>query len=342
MKALAGQLAGWVARSGLLAALERADRRADRVRILAYHRIDEIDPDADLDPGLISATPSDFEEQVRIVAERYAPISLDQLVAAHRGEAPLPPRAVLMTFDDGYEDFARCAWPIMKRHGVPAVLFVPTSFPDSNGPGFWWDRLYSALVRTREAQVNVSEVGDLPLGGYEARRRAHKALRTYAKTLPHDEALAWLEGVIAQLADIPSVHRVLGWDALRELARDGVAVCSHSHAHALCNRLSPEALAEDLARSKALIESELGEYAPPPVFAYPASASDPKVHQAVADAGYEIGFGGRRGVPALPFEEPMNLMRMPAHRYSPALFRAGLRPSVTRLGGWLIDGRAAG
>lgn len=337
MKEVAGKAAQWIARSGLLSALEFADRSVDRVRILAYHRVDEIDPDDDLDPGLISATPSDFEAQIRLVAERYSPISLDELVAAHRGQGTLPPRAVLMTFDDGYEDFARNAWPIMKRFGVPAVLFVPTSFPDSDGPGFWWDRLYAALVRTRERQIHVSEVGVLELGDYEKRRSAHKILRTHAKTLPHQEALDWLGDVIDRLADIPSVHRVLGWEALRQLAADGVAVCSHSNAHALCNRLTLPELAEDLAISKARIETELGDAAPPPVFAYPSSASDPTVHRAVADAGYVLGFGGQRGVARLPFADPMNLMRMPAHRYSPALFRAGLRPSVSRMAGWLLD-----
>jgi peptidoglycan/xylan/chitin deacetylase (PgdA/CDA1 family) len=338
VKEFAGFAAGWIAGSGLLSALEWADRSTSRVRILAYHRVDEIDPDDDLDPGLISATPEDFEAQVRIVAERYSPISLDALVASHRGEATLPPRAVLMTFDDGYEDFARNAWPIMKRHGVPAVLFVPTSFPDSEGPGFWWDRLWAALVRTEESCLEVVGLGRLELGHYDLRRRAHKVLRTHAKTLPHAEALRWLEGIIDRLAAIPSLHRVLGWDALRTLASEGVAVCSHSHLHALCNRLEPAELAEDLALAKARIESELGAFAPPPVFAYPSSASDPGVHRAVADAGYELGFGGQRGVACLPFADPMNLMRMPAHRYSPALFRAGLRPSVSRIGGWLVDG----
>ena len=338
MKALAGHAAAAIARTGLFSALEYLDRSTDLVRILAYHRIDEIDPEDDLDPGLISATPADFEAQVELLAERYAPISLDQLVAAHQREAALPPRAVLMTFDDGYDDFARYAWPIMKKHGVPAVLFVPTSFPDDDRGGFWWDRLYSALVRAREPRIEIEGVGELAVDGFSNRRKAHKAIRTHVKTLPHREAMEWLEHVIARLADIPSAHRVLGWDALRELARDGVAVCSHSHLHALCNRLTPDELAEDLAVARVRIETELGEHAPPPVFAYPSSASDAAVHRAVADAGYVLGFGGQRGVARIPFDDPMNLLRMPAHRYSPALFRAGLRPIVSRLGGLVVDG----
>lgn len=55
---------------------------------------------------------------------RYHVISLD---AAWRGlfdGAPLPPRAVVLTFDDGYENFERWAWPVLQRNGFPATLFA--------------------------------------------------------------------------------------------------------------------------------------------------------------------------------------------------------------------------
>ena len=52
-------------------------------------------------------------------------------------------RVVVAFFDDGYLDFAEHAWPTLQSLGIPAVLFVPTAFPDHPGPGFWWDRLYA-------------------------------------------------------------------------------------------------------------------------------------------------------------------------------------------------------
>lgn len=129
MKALADRAAEVLARCGLLTALEAADRGTDRVRVVAYHRVDEYDAEPDLDPGLISASPADFRDQMEAIALHYTAISIEQLAAAHRGETPLPPRAVLLTFDDGYQDFEAQAWPILRELGLPAVLFVPTSFP---------------------------------------------------------------------------------------------------------------------------------------------------------------------------------------------------------------------
>jgi peptidoglycan/xylan/chitin deacetylase (PgdA/CDA1 family) len=337
MKTLAGQAASVLARVGLLGALEYADRATDRVSILAYHRIDELDAEPDLDPALLSATPQDFRAQMEVISAHYSAISLEEFVAAHIEGRTLPRRAVLLTFDDGYQDFAARAWPILKSLGLPATLFVPTDFPDTPGPGFWWDRLYSAITRTKQERVDVESIGEVQLADTAERQAAHRVLKIHAKSLPHAVALEWIENLIDQLAEVPPLHRVLGWDALREMADEGLSVCSHGNIHALCTRLSSSELVEDLSVSKTRIERELGDAAPPPVIAYPASACDETVFEAVRSVGYQIAFGGRRGVARLPFAEPFDLMRMPVHRYDTALFRAQLRPSVSRLGRMLID-----
>lgn len=341
MKALAGRAARFLAGSGALGALEAADRSTDRVRILTYHRIAEPDAEPDLDPGLISAAPADFRDQMELVAARYHPISLDELLTAHLDRRPLPRGAVLVTFDDGYRDFATNAWPILRELGIPAVLFVPTRFPGGTDRGFWWDRLHSALRRTLEQEIWTKQSGALPLADEAQRRAAHRALRMRAKSMPHAEAIAWIEGVIARLADdLPAPNRVLDWDALRQLAREGLRVCAHGEVHALLTRLSPSDLAKELVHSRARIEAELGADAPPPVLAYPASACDARVFEAVEEAGYLLAFGGERGIERLPLANPFDLMRLPVLRYGAALFRAQLRPSVSRLGSMLVARRA--
>jgi len=246
---------------------------------------------------------------------------------------------VLLTFDDGYRDFAEHAWPILRRAGLPAVLFVPTAFPDRPGPGFWWDRLHSALRRTDQKFVDPPGLARIPLADVPDLRRAHRVLRTYAKSLPHDQAMFWLDSVIEKLSEVPSLHRVLGWDALRRLTRQGLSVCSHGHLHALCTRLAGGALAEDLATSKRLIESELSDPNQVAALAYPASATDAAVQRAVGNAGYAIAFGGGRGVDSIPLGDPTNVLRMPVHRYGEGLFRAQLRPTVSRVGRLWMEGR---
>jgi hypothetical protein len=223
---------------------------------------------------------------------------------------------------------------------LPAALFVPTAFPDNPGPGFWWDRLHAALTRTQQTQLDVEGVGEFDLSDEHGRRTAHRVIRTRAKMIPHGDAMKWLDGLIEQLADVPPIHRVCGWDALRKMAAEGLSVCSHGNLHALVNRLTPEELVEDLSVSKQRIETELGDAAPPPVFAYPAGGLNRRTIAAVGEAGYELAFGGGRGVDRLPLQHPLRLFRIPVHRYGTPLFRAQLRPNVARLGGAVQMARA--
>ena len=339
MKAIAGHAATALERSGLLPLLEALDRDTTRVRVLAYHRIDDPENEPDLDPGLISATPAEFDAQLAALERACHFVSLDDLLAAHRGERALPPRSVLLTFDDGYADFARNAWPILSARRLPAVLFVPTGFPGEETAGFWWDRLYAAIRRTESERLELPEGGAIDLARPGAARRAYRAHVSFAKSLPHDAAMAWLEERIATWADVPSLHRVLDWDALRKLAGEGLAVCAHGRQHALCTRLGPDALAADLRDSLARVEAELGPAAAPRVMAYPASGSDARVREAVRAAGFELAFGGRGGVERLPLGEPFEVKRIFVNRHAPALVRAWMRPGISRLARSVLDGR---
>jgi peptidoglycan/xylan/chitin deacetylase (PgdA/CDA1 family) len=116
------------------------------LRVLTYHRIAGPDSTLGLDPTLISATPTDFERQVRYLADRFQVVTLPEVLHAFRTGTSLPSNAVLVTFDDAYADFGAIAWPILKHYRLPATLFVPTAYPDHPQRLFWWDRLYRAIA----------------------------------------------------------------------------------------------------------------------------------------------------------------------------------------------------
>lgn len=130
--------------STLVTLLEKLEHRQNLLRVLTYHRVDHPDARPELDPHLISATPEDFARQMEHLAEHYRVVTIDQVLQAVRETSPLPPRSVLVTFDDAYRDFSEHAWPTLQRLGLPAVMFVPTAFP-SQPRQFWWDTVYQAL-----------------------------------------------------------------------------------------------------------------------------------------------------------------------------------------------------
>ncbi len=61
-------------------------------------------------------------------ANDYRVISINDLLAAQRGERPLPDRAVLLSFDDGYASFYSRVYPLLKAFGYPAVLALVGSW----------------------------------------------------------------------------------------------------------------------------------------------------------------------------------------------------------------------
>jgi peptidoglycan/xylan/chitin deacetylase (PgdA/CDA1 family) len=282
------------------AAVGVADRllpsRRGLLTVLTYHRVDEPERHPDRYPGLISATPEDFEAQLDLVAARCSVLSLAELLEVREGRADLPPRAVLLTFDDAYTDFADVAWPLLRRAGLPATLFVPTAYPDVPGRAFWWDRLHDAL-RTTRAPAVPTPTGPLPLGDDAERSTAFRALRSSVKALPHDEAMGMVEQVLDTLEAPPAVSPVLGWDRLRARAAEGLAVAPHSRTHPVLTRVGPEALVDEVRGSLDDLERELGPT--PPVFAYPTGGVDGAVVDALAAAGYRLGFTTSRGNEAL-------------------------------------------
>lgn len=67
----------------------------------------------------------------------YTVLSLDQVRACLAGEAPIPPRAVALTFDDGYENFAEYAWPILQKHRFPAMVYLIAGMIGQ--PSYWFE-----------------------------------------------------------------------------------------------------------------------------------------------------------------------------------------------------------
>lgn len=341
MKRAAVLAAGLLDHSGVLGLMERCDRRANLLRVLTYHRVDDPAAQPDLDPGLISATPPEFAAQMALLRRHYAPVSLAQVRAAQRGGKALPPRAVLVTFDDAYRDFAEHAWPILQAHDVPVTLFVPTAFPDAGDTGFWWDRLRCALFRSDASALTLTDAARtvLPLAHPAERQRAWKVLRRQIKSLPHGEAMDAVAQYLDVLGRPPGLHHVLDWESLRRLAAQGVTVCPHGHRHALMTRLDAAQLRQDLMESRAHLKDALGELATLDAMAYPANSTSPAVREAVAAAGFDLAFAGQRGVNRMPSADPLAFLRLPAMRHGRGLFRAQLRPAVSALSRRLTQGR---
>ncbi|MFJ6087294.1 polysaccharide deacetylase family protein [Streptomyces sp. NPDC092369] len=96
------------------------------VPVLMYHSVATAPNDATRE---LSVAPEAFTEQMALIGDLgLAPVNTADLAACWRTGRPLPPRPVLVTFDDGYEGVHRHALPVLAKHGFAATVFVSTGW----------------------------------------------------------------------------------------------------------------------------------------------------------------------------------------------------------------------
>ncbi|MEJ5197936.1 MAG: polysaccharide deacetylase family protein [Anaerolineae bacterium] len=111
--------------------------RSARVPILMYHYVSEPPADADIYRKDLSVTPSRFESHLRYLQENgYQVITLDDLLGFLAYGAPLPPRPVILTFDDGYADNYTNAFPLLRKYGMVGHFFIISDFVSQQRDGY--------------------------------------------------------------------------------------------------------------------------------------------------------------------------------------------------------------
>ncbi|MBM2832867.1 MAG: glycosyl transferase family 2 [Candidatus Brocadiaceae bacterium] len=119
----------------------KTDTITNKLPILMYHRISPTGASA---TARYRVTPESFEEQIKYLYEAgFYSAGLDDWFTAMRTKNPLPGRAILITFDDGYQDFLTFAWPVLKRYGFSAIVFIVT---DEIGGINRWDNAYGEQI----------------------------------------------------------------------------------------------------------------------------------------------------------------------------------------------------
>lgn len=106
-----------------------------KILVLNYHQVAN-------NPNSLAVQISDFDTQMKFLAESGCiTITPDELYAGLNGEIELPPKPVLITFDDGYTDNYTNAFPILKRYNLRATIFVIPAFTSVYPNYMTWEQL---------------------------------------------------------------------------------------------------------------------------------------------------------------------------------------------------------
>jgi peptidoglycan/xylan/chitin deacetylase (PgdA/CDA1 family) len=265
----------------LLAAVSYATSVADRrlrgrVLILGYHRVL---PEEELarqyvQPGMYVRSDT-FEAQMGFIREQFDVLSLADALAVWRGgELDAGRCYCVVTFDDGWIDNYRYAYPVLRRLGIPATIFLATGFVGTDR-WYWPERL--TYLRRHGATVPGDREGrdDQDVEDLIERWKARSWVSIEAEL---EESMR--KAGIA----MPRERVVVNWDEVAEMSEHGISFGSHSVNHALLTVERTDDVRSELRTSLERLEQARINHLP--VFAYPNGAFSGEIAAEVKAAGY--------------------------------------------------------
>jgi peptidoglycan/xylan/chitin deacetylase (PgdA/CDA1 family) len=265
--------------------------------IIAYHRVVPMAPEKlyPFDSGLISATPENFDWQLRFLRRNFDVVSFSDVVNyLDRGQR-LPRRPVIITFDDGFDDNYHVAYPLLRSHGLPATFLVCTGYIGRQET-FWFDELAHLVIRVPAGSIELADGISIPIADEVcSRRRAVNDLLRTMKNLSDARRREFLQHFYNQYGSYrdPSALRQslpMTWPQIIEMSAGGMEFGSHSVSHPILSSLDDASLAQEMSGSKQELESRLEKRID--VISYPEgshAAFDARVMHAAVTAGYRLG-----------------------------------------------------
>lgn len=287
--------------SGLIFLIKRL-KLNNRVVVLTYHRILPFDVREDsFSHPAIMVDDQNFERQIRFIRKHFKVMTTRQLQDKLASIRPDDEASCLITFDDGWRDNYDHAYPILKKHRVPALIFPAMNYIGKQDL-FWQEALGHGIYQVfktdsdRARQFIQHHKLDYlhDLDKPEQLEKIQNYVRVL-KALDYDEIDAIFEQIGSLIGDIDfgAIDGYLSPEQIAEMRRNGIEFGSHACSHRILTRLSDSALKEELEKSRVMLEAITNQ--PVDTIAYPNGDFDDRVVSQTRAAGYSLGFGTRFG-----------------------------------------------
>ncbi len=280
--------------SGALGLYHRL-RNADSLTVVMFHRTlrpddprwASCDPDYTLGQDLFAASLAFFRRHYRVV-------SLQDVLRARRDGTGLPPRALLISFDDGWLDNVDYALPALRDAGLPAVMFVAADAVGARQP-FYQEQIVAAWrLGKLSLEALAASVVEHAGGEHDGVRAGVAELRRLIarlETMPPASRRAVLERHADVLND--GLQHMIDIDDLARLRAGGIELGLHGKSHVAMTR------AEDLANELGGAREAMATMLAPPeglasdacaTMSFPHGAFDDSIAAQAREAGYELLF----------------------------------------------------
>jgi peptidoglycan/xylan/chitin deacetylase (PgdA/CDA1 family) len=292
--------------------------------VVTYHGVlpEGYEPvDSALDGNLISAEV--MGRQLRLLKAHYNVISPEDALAWLEGRCELPPRAVLLTCDDGLLNCLTDMLPVLQQEKVSCLFFVTGASIEESRTMLWYEELFLLFLRAPAGPCEISSAGILiqgELGSREQRRAIWWNSVKRLSQVDSEKRELFLQVARIQFGETGERDFREGNSArcrrfglltryeLLELASAGMTIGAHTLSHPMLSQLPPELARAEISESRARLESVLEKRVW--AFAYPfgdPQSVTPQVLAMAEEAGYQaafLNFGGGLGTALPPYALP--------------------------------------
>lgn len=233
-----------------------------RVCVISYHRVlESLDPLLESEPDVKT-----FRWQMELLAECFNVMPLHDAVVA-LGKESMPPRAVCITFDDGYRSTYDLALPILKELNLPATVFVSSGYLDEGN--MWNDRIIEAVRRLPDGRLDLRDVnlGVHPLDTSDDKKRLIHRLTSDSKYLPPHARLGAALKLESMACGLVPRELMLTREMVLALSRQGIEIGAHTITHPILTSIGDESARYEIEAGKRELEDITGK--PVRLFAYP-------------------------------------------------------------------------
>lgn len=299
--------------TGAFRAIANTNWRRQRLLVLCYHGI-SLHDEHEWNNGLF-LSPARFEARMQMLADLgYRVLPLDEALSRLASRS-LPPRSVVITFDDGFSDFRFQAWPILQHFGFPATLYLTTHYV------FHRCALFNLVVpyilwrcRDRQPEPNPS-LGWTTSQDLTSPAGRHLAWQPLIRlSLERQLTTEGKEELVYQLAhhlgfDYATLRKqrlleLLQPDEVVALSRSGLDVQLHTHRHRTPDRM--DRFEKELRDNSARIEELTGRI--PRHFCYPSGVQKSGMDAAFRSTGILSATTCATGL-ATPATDPFRVPR---------------------------------
>ncbi len=260
----------------------------NKLTVLAYHRVSN---DNSLVKERAAISVVDFENQVVWLKKYYKVMSLPLAIELLE-KNKLPLRAVVLTVDDGYEDVHSNIFPILKKHGLSATIFISTS---GIKKGLLWDELiYRYIKEISEIKKNLFFQGrsyDLSNIGQVTEQIINEI--KYKNMTERELLINSLKGSI----NSSQPNLFLTAEQIKSIHSEGFCIGAHTVNHPVFIMEDKETIEQELKESKDILENIIKEKVY--FFAFPNGKKNidflTEHEKLVRNSGYYAAFSTDRG-----------------------------------------------